>query len=41
VCPEQKFSTGVPREFGGKPKKSEKTFRNKKIIEIHNQHYFK
>jgi hypothetical protein len=33
-------SAGVPREFGGKSKRSEKNLKNKKFVEIRDQHYF-
>jgi hypothetical protein len=36
----QRFSTGVSREFEGRSKRREKILRNKKIVKIHDEHYF-
>jgi hypothetical protein len=35
---DQRFSADVPREFGGRSKRSEKKLN--KIVEIHDQHHF-
>jgi hypothetical protein len=39
-CLRQGFSTGVPREFGGRSKRSEKKMRNKKGTLHHRADYF-